>query len=213
MSIDYDKLRQEYRLVSLNKDEMDDDPVAEFDSWFKQAVEIELPLPNAMVLATISPDNKPSARYVLLKSFDQNGFVFFTHSVSDKGQHLEQNPHASLVFYWSPLHRQVRIEGLVSQVSSEEADEYFASRPYGSRIAVHVAHQSSSVESREFMEKKMAALELEFPDQVPRPDTWLGYRVAPQRIEFWQGRENRLHDRIVYEKSADGTWQTDRLAP
>ncbi len=212
MSIDYDKLRREYRQVLLDEEKMNDDPVLEFESWFDQAVRLELELPNAMVLATVK-DGKPAARYVLLKSFGQDGFVFFTHAVSAKGRQLADNPFAALVFYWSPIHRQVRVEGRVVGVSDQEADEYFASRPHGSRVAVWVADQSSEVESRTYLEERMAQLEEEYPGEVPRPETWTGYRVIPDNIEFWQGRENRLHDRVLYRKSDDGDWSKSRLAP
>jgi pyridoxamine 5'-phosphate oxidase len=214
MSIDYDKLRREYRHVYLDENEMQDDPIVEFDNWFQQAIAFELEIPNAMVLATVSHEGKPSARYVLLKSFDQDGFVFFTHSVSIKGQHIESNPSAALVFYWAPIHRQVRIEGRVEMVDDKEADEYFASRPHGSRVSVWAADQSSVIESREFMEKRVAELEQKYADgDVPRPETWVGYRVVPENLEFWQGRENRLHDRVHYSCDSKGKWNKTRLAP
>ncbi len=214
MSIDYDQLRREYRHVFLDEMKMDADPIVEFDHWFQGAIKNELELPNAMVLATVSNDGKPAARYVLLKSFDEDGFVFFSHSVSAKGRQIADNPTAALVFYWPPLHRQVRIEGRVEKVSEKEADEYFASRPYGSRISAWVADQSSAVESREFMELRVKDLEQQYSeDNVPRPDTWAGYRVIPESLEFWQGRENRLHDRIFYQKGETGSWSMSRLAP
>ena len=212
MSIDYDKLRREYRQVFLDESEMDSNPVLEFGSWFDRAVSLELELPNAMVLATVN-QGKPAARYVLLKSFGEEGFVFYTHAVSAKGKQLADNPFAALVFYWSPIHQQVRIEGNVVGVTDDEADEYFASRPYGSRVAVWVADQSSEVESRDYMERKMAELANLYPEEVPRPATWTGYRVIPESIEFWQGRENRLHDRVLYRKSENGDWVKSRLAP
>ncbi len=214
MSIDYEKLRREYRHVSLDEKAMNNDPIVEFDQWFQQAIAHELDLPNTMVVATVDNDGRPAARCVLLKSFDQAGFVFFTHSVSAKGRQMEDNPVAALVFYWSPLHRQVRIEGSVERVSTEEADEYFASRPYGSQIGALAADQSATIESREFLEQRVEELEKQYPeDTVPRPDTWVGYRVIPENLEFWQGRENRLHDRIYYEKGENGAWNMSRLAP
>ena len=214
MSIDYDQLRREYRHVSLDEMKMNADPIVEFDHWFQGAIKIELELPNAMVLATVSNDGKPAARYVLLKSFDEGGFVFFSHSVSAKGQQIADNPFAALVFYWSPLHRQVRVEGRVEKVSDKEADDYFTSRPYSSRISVWVADQSTTIESREFMEQRVELLEQQYPeDKVPRPDTWVGYRVVPESLEFWQGRENRLHDRILYQRTETGSWSMSRLAP
>ena len=213
MSIDYQQLREEYLHDSLDENKMHEDPIREFDSWFKKAVALELPLPNAMVLATVTNEGRPNARYVLLKSFDDAGFVFFSHAVSAKGKQLAHTPFASLVFYWSPMHRQIRIEGEVTQVSTDEADEYFATRPYGSRVAVHIADQSSVVESREFMETRIQEIETQFPKDVPRPDTWVGYRVKPDKLEFWQGRENRLHDRVVYEQTSGNQWRKVRLAP
>ncbi len=214
MSIDYDQLRREYRHVCLDENEMNADPVAEFDSWFKQAIKLDLEMPNAMVLATVTDDGKPDARYVLLKSFDQQGFVFYTHSVSAKGQQIAVNPCASLVFYWPPIHRQVRVAGKVVPVSDKEADEYFASRPYGSQISAWVADQSAAVESREFLEHRVQQLEQQYPENnVPRPDTWVGYRVVHESLEFWQGRENRLHDRVYYAKDESGNWIKTRLAP
>jgi pyridoxamine 5'-phosphate oxidase len=214
MSIDYDKLRREYRHVCLDEKQMQMDPVLEFSEWFQQAIELELEMPNAMLLATVNEEGKPSARYVLLKSFDQKGFVFFTHSVSNKGQHLQNQPFAALVFYWSPLHRQIRIEGQVERVADKEADEYFASRPHGSKISVWVAEQSTIIESREFMELRVEQLEKQYENgEVPRPDTWVGYRVIPDSLEFWQGRENRLHDRVYYKRESTDTWSKCRLAP
>jgi len=167
-----------------------------------------------MVLATADAGGRPSARYVLLKGLDAGGFVFYSHSVSNKGAQLQANPRAALVFYWEPLHRQVRVEGSVSEVSAAEADAYFATRPYASRISACVAPQSSIVSGREFLEQCAAELDRQFGGGfVPRPGTWIGYRVRPERMEFWQGRENRLHDRLCYERTGESTWNMSRLAP
>jgi pyridoxamine 5'-phosphate oxidase len=214
MTDDFFSMRVEYRHVALHEQEISADPIAQFREWFQGAVDCGIDVPNAMVLATADAQGRPSARYVLLKGLDADGFVFFTHSVSDKGKQLRDNPRAALVFYWAPMHRQVRVEGDVSEVSAAEADDYFASRPYGSQISVLVAPQSSTVSGRNFLEQRAAELDREFAGgPVPRPDTWTGYRVWPDRMEFWQGRENRLHDRLCYERQAGGTWRTRRLAP
>ena len=193
---------------------MDADPIRQFASWFQQAIDAELDLPNAMLLATATKAGLPSARYVLMKGFDDRGFVFYSHADSVKGRQLADNPHAALVFYWVPMHRQVRIEGSVERVADEDADEYFKSRPYDSRVSAWVARQSSVVPSREFLEEKYFQVEQEFPgEEIPRPAEWIGYRVIPDRIEFWQGREGRLHDRIEYLNNGQGAWAMQRLAP
>ena len=166
-----------------------------------------------MTLATADKDGQPSARVVLMKSFDDQGFVFYTNYDSRKGQDLEDNARACLLFYWSPLWRQVRIEGEVRKVSEAESDEYFHSRPLGSKLGAWASDQSRPVESREQLEKRFEEFSLKFADNVPRPPHWGGYRVKPDVIEFWQGRENRLHDRLRYNLQPDGTWDVERLAP
>lgn len=207
-------VRIEYRHVALHERDAVDDPLELFRSWYRAAEKHGIDMPNAMVLATADAEGRPSARYVLLKGLDAGGFVFYSHSISDKGRQLRDNPRAALVFYWAPLHRQVRVEGRVEPVSDADADAYFATRPYGSQVSVWVAPQSSTVESREFLERRAEDLEREFDGgPVPRPDTWVGYRVQPDRIEFWQGRENRLHDRLCYELDGAGSWERRRLAP
>jgi pyridoxamine 5'-phosphate oxidase len=207
-------MRVEYQHVSLHEADSSADPLAQFRNWFQAAVDHGIAVPNAMVLATADAEARPSARFVLLKGLDADGFVFFTQSVSDKARQLRQNPRAALVFYWEPMHRQVRIEGIVSEVSAAEADEYFATRPHGSQISAWVAPQSSIVGSRDYLEQRAAELDRQFSGgPVPRPDTWVGYRVRPERIEFWQGRENRLHDRLCYEINGSGKWTVRRLAP
>ena len=214
MTDEFFEMRIEYRHVSLHEQEAGADPLQLFQAWFRAAVDHGIEIPNAMVLATADAGGRPSARHVLLKGVDAGGFVFYSHSVSNKGEQLRVNPRAALVFYWAPLHRQVRVEGSVSEVSSAEADAYFASRPYASRISACVAPQSSTVSGREFLDQRAAELDRRFGGGfVPRPDTWTGYRVRPERMEFWQGRENRLHDRLCYERTGESTWSMCRLAP
>ena len=210
---DLSAMRREYRHAALREDEVLADPIAQFGAWFEDAVGAGLEMPNAMVLATADRQGRPAARYVLMKGFDQEGFVFFTHSTSAKGAQLAENPRAALVFYWEAMHRQVRVEGDVAEVTGKEADEYFRTRPHGSRLSVWVAPQSSEVPGREFLERRYAELESRYPEEVPRPKTWTGYRVRPTVIEFWQGRENRLHDRILYSREDGSGWKRVRLAP
>lgn len=166
-----------------------------------------------MTLATADKDGRPSARIVLMKSFDEQGFVFYTNYDSRKGQELAENPRACLLFYWSPLWRQVRIEGAVEKVSEAESEEYFHSRPLGSKLGAWASDQSQPVESREQLEKQFEEFNSKFADNVPRPPHWGGYRLRPDVIEFWQGRENRLHDRLRYTLQKDGSWLIERLAP
>ena len=214
MTDDYFEMRKEYRHVSLHEQEASPDPMQLFQVWFQAAADHGIEMPNAMVLATADAAGRPSARYVLLKGLDAAGFVFYSHSVSDKGGQLRANPRAALVFYWGPLHRQVRVEGSVSEVSPAEADAYFASRPRASQISAWVAPQSSTVAGRAFLDQRAAELDRQFAGApVPRPENWIGYRVRPEKIEFWQGRENRLHDRLCYERTGDSTWHMRRLAP
>lgn len=214
MSSDYSDLRREYIYSAMNEDDMSADPIQQFADWFQKAVDAELDLPNAMLLATASKEGLPSARYVLLKGFDDRGFVFYSHSDSVKGRQISENPRAALVFYWAPMHRQVRIEGAIERVADEDADEYFKSRPYDSRVSAWVARQSSIVPGRQFLEEEYYRIAQEFPgEEIPRPEDWIGYRVLPVRIEFWQGREGRLHDRIEYVSDGKGIWTMQRLAP
>ncbi len=214
MNSDFSDVKREYLYSSLNEADMKCDPLEQFDEWLQQATREGIDLPNAMVLATVSREGMPTARYVLLKGFSEKGFVFYSNAASIKGQQLQGNPKAALVFYWSKMDRQVRIEGPVVTVSGKEADEYFRTRPYESRLGAWVAPQSSIIESREFMEDRLQELKDEFPDdEVPRPENWVGYSVVPEVIEFWQGRENRLHDRIVYRRGDNNVWSMQRLAP
>lgn len=206
-------LRRDYRQASLNESDVDGDPIVQFRQWFDEAVRAEVHEPNAMFLATATPDAYPSGRVVLLKEVDQRGFVFYTDYRSRKGSELADNPHASLCFFWAELERQVRIVGAVQRVSRAESDEYFQSRPLPSRIGAWTSRQSAVLSSREELEQDLAANEARFADgPVPLPEHWGGFRVVPEEIEFWQGRPSRLHDRIQFRREA-GTWVRRRLSP
>ena len=206
-------LRKEYTRAGLTESDMDPDPVEQFRRWFDEALAAGLHEPNAMIVATASPDGLPSARVVLLKGFDDRGFVFYTNYEGRKGRELEENPRAALLFYWGELERQVRIEGTASRVSEEESDAYYAGRPRGSRLGALASEQSRVVGSREVLEGRIRNLEAEYEGRdVPRPAFWGGYRVEPEAMEFWQGRENRLHDRLVYRRGEVG-WKMERLQP
>lgn len=206
-------LRRDYRQASLNESDVDGDPIVQFRRWFDEAVRAEVHEPNAMFLATATPDAYPSGRVVLLKEVDQRGFVFYTDYRSRKGSELADNPHASLCFFWAELERQVRIVGAVQRVSRAESDEYFQSRPLPSRIGAWTSRQSAVLSSREELEQDLAANEARFADgPVPLPEHWGGFRVVPEEIEFWQGRPSRLHDRIQFRREA-GTWVRRRLSP
>ena len=208
-------LRRTYGLAGLTEADAGDDPLALFRRWFDQVEEKigELIEPNAMILATSSPDGMPSARAVLLKGLDERGFAFFSNFDSRKGHELAVNPHAALCFLWHPVERQVRVEGTVSRVADAEADAYFASRPVGSRLGAWASVQSAVIPNRDVLVRQQAALEAEYAGrEIPRPANWGGYRVLPQVIEFWQGRPNRLHDRIRF-RLVNKVWVVDRLAP
>ena len=206
-------LRNEYTRSGLSEPDVTADPIDQFQHWFEEALEADLHEPNAMTLATATPDGKPSARIVLLKGFDERGFVFYTNYGGRKARELEQNPNCSLTFYWGELERQVRIEGRAARVTGEESDTYFASRPRGSQLGAWASEQSRPVENRTELEERLKELEEEYEGrEIPRPPFWGGYRVEPQRMEFWQGRENRLHDRLLYTRSG-GAWKTERLQP
>ena len=200
--------------IPLDEATVDPDPIKQFRLWFDAAVASGSRLPESMTLATSTPEGKPSARVVLLKSVDVQGFVFYTNYRSAKAGELDENPHAALVFYWVGLDRQVRVEGTVSRVSAEESDQYFQTRPRESQLGALASPQSEVIESREVLEERLSALEKEYGDrQVSRPSHWGGYRLKPKRIEFWENRPGRLHDRIVYDLQADGSWTIARLAP
>jgi pyridoxamine 5'-phosphate oxidase len=197
----------------LRKSDADSDPIEQFRKWFDEALGAGLHEPNAMTLVTATPAGRPSARVVLLKGFDERGFVFYTNYEGRKGRELEENPYCALVFYWGELERQVRIEGRAARVPAEESDEYYRSRPRGSRLGAWVSEQSSPIRDRGALEERWAELEAEYEGrEVPRPEFWGGYWVEPGEIEFWQGRENRLHDRLLYWR-ANGRWRIKRLQP
>jgi pyridoxamine 5'-phosphate oxidase len=208
-------LRREYARARLDEADVSHDPFVEFARWFAEAQEAQLRDPNAMTLATATADGSPSARIVLLKAFDERGFVFFTDYRSRKGAELEANPRAALVFYWGELDRQVRITGGVALTSPEESERYFKSRPLGSRLGAWASHQSQVIPGRAALEADLREVEARYADgEVPLPDHWGGYRVVPDTIEFWQGRESRLHDRIRYVREKGGKgWKVERLSP
>jgi pyridoxamine 5'-phosphate oxidase len=214
MSLNIQDLREEYTAEALDISDVRSNPIDQFRYWFEEAISAELPEPNAMTLATVSREGRPSARIVLLKGFDEEGFVFFTNYNSRKGRDMAANPGAALVFLWLELQRQVRIEGTVSRIAPEESTRYFQSRPKGSQIGAWASPQSQPIPSRELLEEKVASLEKEYAGEevLPRPEDWGGYIVRPQLVEFWQGRPNRLHDRIQYTRQSD-SWVVERLAP
>lgn len=189
------------------------DPIAQFTMWYERARAAVKPLPEAVALATATRTGHPSVRMVLLKEFDSQGFVFYTNYRSRKGRELARNARASLVFYWGSLERQVRVDGRVTKVSARESDEYFATRPRGSQLSAWASAQSARLADRAALERRFAAAERRFPGAVPRPAQWGGYRLAPDAIEFWQGRGDRLHDRILYRRGPRGRWTVERLAP
>ncbi|HET7597011.1 MAG TPA: pyridoxamine 5'-phosphate oxidase [Burkholderiales bacterium] len=189
------------------------DPIAQFASWYEEACAVERPLPHAAALGTATRDGAPAVRMVLLKGFDDAGFVFYTNYESRKGRELEENNRASLLFHWSHLERQVRIEGRVGKVSARESDEYFRTRPRGSQLSACASPQSAVVADRADLDSRYAAAARDYPDEVARPVHWGGYRLVPNEIEFWQGRPDRLHDRLRYRRARDARWVIERLGP
>jgi pyridoxamine 5'-phosphate oxidase len=205
-------LRQEYMRAGLSEAQADADPLQQFQRWFEDALRAKLPLPNAMTLATVTSAGAPSARIVLLKGVEQGGFVFYTNYLSRKGRELENKARACLLLLWSDLERQVRVDGAVQKVTPAESDAYYATRPLGARLSAWASSQSEKVESRKVLETAMADAKQRYGESPPRPSHWGGYRVIPQEIEFWQGRADRLHDRLLYRRKADH-WSIERLSP
>lgn len=213
MTIDIAQIRRDYSLQSLDIQDVDKNPMFQFTKWLEEAVKSEVPEPTAMHLATVSSEGKPSGRIVLLKGTDNQGFVFFTNYTSQKGNEMQSNDKVALTFFWAELERQVRIEGTVEKVSDNESLSYFQSRPRASQIGALASPQSQKIESRAWLEQKFMALEQELGDKpVPKPEQWGGYRVIPAYFEFWQGRQSRLHDRVIYAKQGEN-WDIYRIAP
>ena len=205
-------LRQEYMRAGLSESQVDADPLRQFERWFEEAVKADLPLPNAMTLSTVTAAGAPSARIVLLKGIERGGFVFYTNYLSRKGRELEGRAQACLLFLWSPLERQVRIDGEVTKVTAQDSDAYYATRPLGARLSAWASAQSQPVSSRDVLEAAMKDASARHGQQPPRPPHWGGYRVEAREIEFWQGRSDRLHDRLVYRR-AGSKWTLERLSP
>lgn len=208
-------LRINYSRASLDEADAAPNPFAQFDRWFKEALDARLPEPNTMTLATVGEGGRPSARIVLIKGVDERGFVFFTNYESRKGRDLAANPYAALLFYWIELERQVRIEGRIEKTSADESDRYFSSRPLGSRIGAWASEQSAVIDSCATLEACEKEISTRFGDDPPRPPHWGGYRLVPDSIEFWQGRPSRLHDRLLYTRDAASPhgWTMSRLSP
>jgi pyridoxamine 5'-phosphate oxidase len=211
---DLSDLRREYRVRPLTRRELDPDPVRQFDRWFREALKTEAMDANAMSIATVASSGQPSLRTVLLKYYDEAGFVFYTNLGSRKAHEISDNPQVALLFYWHELHRQVKILGRTERITAAENLKYFMRRPRDSQLGAWVSHQSNVISSRAVLENTFAEMKQKFAKgEVPLPSFWGGYRVAPATIEFWQGRENRLHDRLQYHRTAPNTWAIERLAP
>jgi len=206
-------LRKDYGQASLNETDVADDPIAQFNTWFEQALKADVNEPNAMSVSTVDGQGRPTSRIVLIKQYDTRGFTWYTNYDSQKGRQLAANPHAALLFFWSELERQIRVEGRVELTSPEESDKYFHSRPLKSRLAAVASAQSAPIASRAALEQQYESVAKHHGDAPPRPDNWGGFRLVPERIEFWQGRRSRFHDRIVYTLQSDGSWTRQRLQP
>jgi pyridoxamine 5'-phosphate oxidase len=206
-------LRKDYGQASLDESDVADDPIAQFARWFEEALKAEVNEPNAMSVATVGDDGRPTSRIVLVKQFDARGFTWYTNYASQKGKQLESKPFAALLFFWSELERQVRIEGRVERTSAGESDKYFNSRPLKSRLSAIASEQSEPIANRAALEQHYEEVARQYGEAPPRPQHWGGFRLVPERIEFWQGRRSRFHDRIVYTRQEDGLWTRQRLQP
>lgn len=211
---DYSSYRREYTLGGLNRKDLSDSPFEQFETWFDQASRANIPDPNAMSVATVSADGKPTQRTVLLKIFDEKGFVFFTNFNSLKSRQIGENPNVSLLFPWTELERQIEINGRAERISTAESLKYFISRPRGSQLGAWASNQSSHINTRGMLENQLRKMKEKFAHgDIPLPDFWGGYRVVPETIEFWQGGENRLHDRFEYSRGDKNNWEINRLEP
>ncbi|MDP4668600.1 MAG: pyridoxamine 5'-phosphate oxidase [Candidatus Nanopelagicales bacterium] len=208
----FESLRISYEQGELNESDVNHNPIQQFNIWLQEAIANLVSEPNAMVLATANKNGEPSARNVLLKSADEKGFIFFSNKQSDKAKDLAENPQATLLFSWLSQHRQVIVKGKVSEISREESNEYFQTRPYGSRISAWVSNQSQVIKNREVLEQKVKEFMEKYPEEVPMPDYWGGYILKPESVEFWQGRPSRLHDRIRFTKK-ENSWIIERISP
>ena len=206
-------IRQGYKDKGLDKEDLNTDPVIQFESWFEEAKKLE-PIPTAMSLSTVNNNGEPTLRTVLLKLFDKKGFIFFTNYKSRKADHITDNPNVAVLFNWVAMERQVSISGVAEKIKTKESIKYFMSRPRGSQLGAWVSDQSSVLSSRKILELKLEEIKRKFSDgEIPLPDFWGGYRIIPKTFEFWQGRPNRLHDRFIYSKQSNELWEIDRIAP